>query len=72
MQLLGADDHSKLGAFYREVDERNRFYPEHVIESFLDTYDERSRREIIETVKRLFDEIAWLSVRKNEVRWPTE
>jgi hypothetical protein len=72
IQLLGADDYSKLDAFYRKVDERNKLYAGSPISEFLDRHDDKSRRDIIDAVKRLFDEVAWLRVRRDEVNWPTE
>jgi hypothetical protein len=72
IQLLGADDYSKLDAFYRRVDERNRFYEHAIPEALQDVAYDESRREIIENARRLFEEIAWLRVRRDEVPWPTE
>jgi hypothetical protein len=72
IQLLGADDHSVLDAFYRRVDERNSYYAHATPEALQDVAYDDSRREIIENARRLFDEIAWLRVRRDEVPWPTE
>jgi hypothetical protein len=72
IELLGADDHSRLEAFYRKVDKRNKLLASSLIEPFLEGQDNTLRHEIIEDMKRLFDEITWLRVRKNDVPWPTE
>jgi hypothetical protein len=72
IRFLGANDFALLNAFYGRVNRRNRFYSHAAITAVQDAQYESSRLEIINDVRRLFNTIPWLEVRRSEVDWRTE
>ncbi len=68
-ELLGKSDYLSIDRFYKKIDEANAIQNDthHEIEASVDLMDQKPQRKIFGEARRIFDEISWLKLRRNEV-----